>query len=210
MSSQHSPKTPMPVDPAVLLRDPMAQLAAWLAEARAVEPSADAFALATSDRSAAPSVRMVLLRGADPRAIHFFTDRRSRKGGDLAANPRAGAVFHWPVLGRQVRLAGAVEQLSPEASEGYWATRPRGSQLSAWASMQGTPIGSRAALEARVAELAARWPSGSPIALPPFWGGYRLIPDAWEFWEGREDRLHDRVEYLPDGAGGWRRRRLQP
>jgi pyridoxamine 5'-phosphate oxidase len=200
----------MPIDPLELDEDPIRQLRAWLEAARAVEPSADAFALATADARAAPSVRMVLLRGIDDDAIRFYTNHRSRKGRDLAANPRAAALFHWPTLDRQVRLAGRVERLGDEASERYWATRPRGSRLSAWVSMQGVEVASRAELEARVEELAIRWPGGTTIPLPAFWGGYRLLPDVMEFWESRPDRLHDRVEYLPDGAGTWRRRRLQP
>jgi pyridoxamine 5'-phosphate oxidase len=200
----------MPVDPDGLNPDPMAQLQAWLEEARAAEPQAEAFALATADPGAIPSVRMVLLRGIGPDGLRFYTNYRSRKGQDLAANPRAAAVFHWASLGRQARVAGMVERLSDEESAAYWATRPRGSQLSARASEQGSHIGSRAELEERVRAETLRWPEQGPVPLPSHWGGYRLAPAVFEFWESRLDRLHDRVEYLPDASGGWRRRRLQP
>jgi pyridoxamine 5'-phosphate oxidase len=191
--------------------DPLRQLAAWLSAAESAGlPLHDAFALATADDNGEPSVRMVLLRGEAADGLSFYTNRGSRKGRDLAANPRAAAVFHWAVLGRQVRVAGRVEPQADAESAIYWASRPRGSQLSAWASAQGEPVASRTALEARVAELAARWPEGVEIPLPPFWGGYTLVPEVYEFWEGRPDRLHDRVEYLPDGRGAWVRRRLQP
>ncbi len=200
----------MPIDPSVLDPDPVRQLRAWMEEAsRAGEPLADAMALATASADGTPSVRMVLLRGIGSEGLDFYTNRSSRKGRDLAANPRAAAVLHWPALRRQVRVAGVVEPLGDAASAAYWAGRPRGSRLAAWASVQGSPIESRDALERRVAEMDAQFP-GEEIPLPPFWGGYRLAVEAWEFWESRRDRVHDRVEYLPDGEGGWRRRRLQP
>jgi pyridoxamine 5'-phosphate oxidase len=200
----------MLIDPATLDPDPLGQFSAWLAEAEAAgfaHPTA--FALATADADGAPSVRMVLVRGHGPDGFRFFTDRRSRKGIDLAANPRAAAVFSWPELARQVRVHGTVERLSEEESAAYFATRPRGSRLSAWASEQGAEVASRAELEARVVELDARFP-GDDVPLPPHWGGYRLIPEAYEFWVSRPDRLHDRVEYRRDPAGAWIRRRLQP
>jgi pyridoxamine 5'-phosphate oxidase len=200
----------MPIDPEELDPDPIHQLATWLtdAEAAGIELP-DAFALATASPDGAPSVRMVLLHGLDADGLRFFTNRSSRKGRDLAANPSAAVAFHWAPLSRQVRLAGGVVELSDEESAAYWATRSRASRLSAWASVQGSEIASRANLEARVAELGWRYP-GDEVPLPPFWGGYLVTPLVVEFWEGREDRLHDRVEYVPDGAGGWRRRRLQP
>lgn len=200
----------MPIDPADLDEDPFRQLASWLAEAaRAGLPLADAFALATSGADGAPSVRMVLLRGLDAEGLRFYTNRGSRKGRELAANPRAAAAFHWAAIGRQVRVAGPVTPMSDAESAAYWTTRPRASRLSAWASAQGDEVGSRAALEATVHELDGRFP-GDAIPLPPFWGGYRLLPEVFEFWEGRADRLHDRVEYVPTADGAWRRRRLQP
>jgi pyridoxamine 5'-phosphate oxidase len=200
----------MPIDPADLDPDPFHQLEAWLAEAEASGlPLANAFALATTGVDGDPSVRMVLLRGLDREGLRFYTNRRSRKGRDLAGNARAAAAFHWAPLGRQVRAAGPVLSMSDAESTAYWTTRPRASRLSAWASEQGSWVESRAILEAQVVELDARFP-GEAIPLPPFWGGYRLVPEVFEFWEGRADRLHDRVEYQPSGDGTWRRRRLQP
>jgi pyridoxamine 5'-phosphate oxidase len=200
----------MPIDPAGVNPDPLSQLRAWIAEAAENGvPMPDAMALATASADGAPSVRMVLLRGAEPDGLRFYTNRSSRKGHDLEANPRAAAVLHWPSLNRQVRVAGRVETLTAQESIPYWSGRPRGSRLAAWASVQGAPIDSRDALEARFAEMEDQFP-GEGVPIPPFWGGYRLVPDVYEFWESRENRLHDRVEYLSNGSGGWRRRRLQP
>ncbi len=189
--------------------DPLAQLEAWIADAESGGVAlATAFALATAAFDGMPSVRMVLARGIDERGVAFYTNRLSRKGRDLAANPRAAAAFHWSGLGRQARLAGAVEEIGADESAAYFATRPAGSQVSAWASAQGEPIESRAALEDRAAAAKARF-AGAEVPLPPFWGGYRLVPEVVEFWASRPDRLHDRIEYrrLPVG---WERRRLQP
>jgi pyridoxamine 5'-phosphate oxidase len=199
----------MSIDPATLDADPLRQFDAWLADAETAGlPLPTAFALATADADGAPSVRMVLLRGHGPDGFRFFTDRRSLKGRDLAANPRAAAAFYWAEPGRQVRLHGRVAALSAEDSAAYFATRPRGSQLSAWASEQGVEIGVRGELSDRVTELAERF--GAEVPLPPHWGGYRLMPEAYEFWVSRPDRLHDRVEYRRGPDGGWVRRRLQP
>ena len=199
----------MSIDPATLDADPLRQFDAWLEEAETAGlPLPTAFALATADGGGAPSVRMVLLRGHGPDGFRFFTDRRSLKGRDLAANPRAAAAFYWAEPGRQVRLHGRVEALSAEDSAAYFATRPRGSQLSAWASNQGVELATRGELSERVSELAERFDAEVP--LPPHWGGYRLIPEAYEFWISRPDRLHDRVEYRRGPDGGWVRRRLQP
>ncbi|HLA65367.1 MAG TPA: pyridoxamine 5'-phosphate oxidase [Candidatus Saccharimonadales bacterium] len=199
----------MPIDPATLDPDPFRQFDAWLTEAQAAAlPLPDAFALATADADGAPSVRMLLLRGHGPDGLLFYTNRASRKGRDLAANRRGAALFHWPALERQLRVSGLVEPLDELESAAYFVDRPRGSQLSAWASDQGEPIVSRAALEAAVAEADERFPDQVP--LPPAWGGYRLIPERFEFWLSREDRLHDRVEYLLQPDGSWTRRRLQP
>jgi pyridoxamine 5'-phosphate oxidase len=201
----------MPIDPSTLDPDPIAQFGAWLAEAeRAGIDLPNAFALATADGEGAPSVRMLLLRGFDAAGFRFYTNTQSRKGRDLAANPRGAAAFYWAPLGRQVRLAGVIRELNREEATAYWATRPPGSRLAAWASVQGEEVASREALEARVEALAERFvPDEAP--LPPFWGGYELQPEVIEFWESRPDRLHDRVEYrrTPDGLG-WERRRLQP
>jgi pyridoxamine 5'-phosphate oxidase len=199
----------MPIDPATLDPDPFRQLDAWLREAHeAALPLPDSFALATADGDGTPSVRMLLLRGHGPDGLRFYTNRASRKGRDLAANPRGAALFHWPVLERQLRVSGAIQPLDELESAAYFAERPRRSQLSAWASDQGEPIASRAALEAAVAEADDRFPEQVP--LPPEWGGYRLLPERFEFWVSREDRLHDRVEYLREPDGSWTRRRLQP
>jgi pyridoxamine 5'-phosphate oxidase len=199
----------MSIDPTTLDADPLRQFDAWLAEAETAGlPLASTFALATADVGGAPSVRMVLLRGHGPDGFRFFTDRRSLKARDLAANPRAAAAFYWAELSRQVRLHGPVEALSAEESAAYFATRPRGSQLSAWASQQGEEIASWAELTARVSELGERF--AAQVPLPPTWGGYRLIPEAYEFWVSQPDRLHDRVEYRRRPDGVWARRRLQP
>ena len=199
----------MPIDPATLDPDPIRQLAAWLADASATGlPLPNAFALATADDEGMPSVRFVLLNGLDADGLRYFTHRGSRKGRDVAINPHAAAAFWWPSLDRQVRVNGSVRLLSDADSLAYWRTRPRGSQLSATVSAQGQEVGSREELEARVAELAARNPGELP--LPPMWGGYLIVPRIIEFWESREDRLHDRVEYRRGGDGSWNRRRLQP
>jgi pyridoxamine 5'-phosphate oxidase len=192
-----------------LTTDPLRQFAAWLSEAEAAGvPLATAFALATAEPGGTPSVRMLLLRGFDVDGLRFYTNRDSRKGRELAANPRAAAVFHWAPLDRQVRLAGTVISLPDEASAAYWATRPRGSQLAAWASHQGAELDSKATLDGRVAELASRY-QGGEVPLPPFWGGYLLTPDIIEFWESRPDRLHHRVEFRRSGSD-WQGRLLQP
>ena len=199
----------MPLDPRDLDPDPILQLSRWVADAEAAAvPLPNAFALATADGEGVPSVRFVLLHGLDADGLRYYTNRGSRKGRDVAVNPWGAAAFWWPALDRQARVAGPIRQLPDDASRAYWATRPRGSQLSAAASMQGQEIGSREELEARVAELAARHPDDVP--LPEMWGGYLLIPRTVELWESREDRLHDRVEYRRGADGSWHRRRLQP
>jgi pyridoxamine 5'-phosphate oxidase len=177
--------------------DPLARLRAWL--------ETDVVALATATADGAPSVRMVLLKSADERGLVFFTGYESRKGRELAENPRAAILVHMP--GRQIRVEGQVGKVSAEESDAYWATRPRGSQIAASVSRQSEPIDSRETLEQRFAELDASHPAEIPR--PPHWGGYRLVPDVYEFWEHRENRLHDRVRYQRAGDG-WAMERLQP
>ena len=190
--------------------DPGIQFQRWIdAAITANLPEPLAAALATADAGGAPSVRMVLIRGIGPDGIRFYTNHESRKGRDLAANPRAAISTWWPGLERQVRCSGPVRQLSPAESGAYFSTRPRESQLGARASRQGEPIAARADLEAALAAEAAAHPGDTPVPLPAFWGGYLLTPDRWEFWQGRPNRLHDRFEYLPHVAG-WEIRRLQP
>jgi pyridoxamine 5'-phosphate oxidase len=196
------------MDESDLADDPIAQLRVWLDDARAAVARPDAMTLATADTAGRPSARVVLLRGIDDRGVTFFTNRTSRKGRELARNPHAAAVVHWWELGRQVRIEGSVEETSDEESAAYWATRPRGSRIAAWASRQSAPLAGRQELAAAVAEMEARF-EAEEVPLPPFWGGYRLVPDRIELWMHRDDRLHDRVVYLRE-AGGWRRQRLAP
>jgi pyridoxamine 5'-phosphate oxidase len=184
--------------------DPLAQFAAWFDEAPGVR---EAMALATADPSGAPSLRMVLLKGFDERGFTFHTNYGSRKGRELAANPRAALLFYWRELGRQVRIEGTVERVSREESEAYYRTRPAGARLSAAASPQSEPVADRAELEARVEEARARFGDDPP--LPETWGGLRVVPTAYEFWVHDDDRLHDRFRYEHDGAA-WRIQRLGP
>jgi pyridoxamine 5'-phosphate oxidase len=186
------------------------QLARWFAAALAdpAVPEANAIQLATVTPTGAPAVRSVLAKTIDERGIVFFTNYRSAKARDLAANPRAAAVFVWPAHQRQVRLAGPVAKVSRAETEAYFATRPRESQLGAWASPQSEVVASRAELDARLAEVAARF-AGGPVPAPPHWGGYRLVPDEVEFWQGRVGRLHDRFRYRRAGES-WVRERLAP
>ena len=189
--------------------DPIAQFLAWFDDARAAElREPNAMTLATATPDGAPSARIVLLKGVDERGFVFYTDYRSRKGDELAANPRAALVFHWAELERQVRVTGTVARVSREESEAYYRTRPVGSRIGAWASHQSRPIAGRAELEAREAELARRYADGD-VPLPPHWGGYRVAPETVEFWQGRPSRLHDRLRYVRED-GGWRVERLSP
>jgi pyridoxamine 5'-phosphate oxidase len=185
--------------------DPLRQFARWFGQAPEAAPEAMAVATATPD--GAPSVRMVLMKGFDERGFVFFTNYESRKALELAANPRAALLFHW--LGRQVRIEGRVERTSREESVAYARSRPRGSQLSALASPQSRPIAGRSELERRVAELAHEHPSGD-LPEHPAWGGFRVIPESYEFWEHRPDRLHDRVRFRRGPGGAWIVERLAP
>ena len=194
-------------------RDPLDLLEEWWAaaeEAGLFLPESCALATATPD--GAPSCRMVLLKGLDARGLVFYTNYRSRKAREMDANPRASLCFHWGVLERQVRVEGVVERISEEESRTYFRSRPRGSRIGAWASRQSQVLPEREILEERVAELEERF-GGEEIPLPSFWGGYRLRPLRMEFWQGRADRLHDRLVFeRDDGAddAGWTTRRLYP
>ena len=190
-------------------RDPLTQFGRWYEEARAggaFEP--DAVAIATATPDGRPSARMVLLKGFDAEGLVFFTNYGSRKAAELEANPRAALLFHWPELGRQVRIEGAVVRATRAEAEAYAHNRPRQSQLSALASPQSQPVPSREWLEQRVEELD-REHADQELPVREDWGGYRLVPDAWEFWQHRPNRLHDRFRYLPEPSG-WRIERLGP
>jgi pyridoxamine 5'-phosphate oxidase len=189
--------------------DPIAQFRAWLDDATAAGgPEPQAMTLATVAADGAPHARVVYLRGLDERGFAFFTNYESSKGRDLEAAPRAALVFFWPLLHRQVRVEGTVARLSAAESDAYFAQRPRGHRLSAWASHQSAVIPSRAFLEERMADAVARFGAGA-VPRPPYWGGYRVTPQRVEFWQGREDRAHDRLAYVR-GAEGWRIERLSP
>jgi pyridoxamine 5'-phosphate oxidase len=191
--------------------DPLRQFGAWLADAQAEDSirEPNAMAVASVGEHGWPSVRMVLMRGYDERGFCFFTNFESQKGRELDALPRAAAVFYWDPLVRQVRLVGQVERATDAESDAYHAGRARGSQIAAWASDQSRPIDDRAALEARYAEAVTRL-GDAPIPRPPYWGGYRIVPDRFEFWQGRENRLHDRLAYQRQPDGSWTRGRLMP
>ena len=188
--------------------DPIARFQELFARARAGEPDATAVALATAATTGAPSVRMVLLKGVDAAGFVFFTNYESRKAGELAANPRAALCFYWPTIGVQVRVEGEVERVTAAESEAYFATRPRESQLGAWASRQSRPLASPEALREEFAQAAARF-AGQPVPRPPVWGGFRVRPQRIEFWHAGEHRLHDRVLFTRAGEG-WKVERLFP
>lgn len=198
-----------PLVEADVLRDPLAQFACWLADAKAVgmiEPTA--MTLATVGADGRPSARVVLMRGLQDGALRFFTNYESRKGDELAANPFAAATFWWDQLERSVRFEGRIAKLDAEASTEYFHSRHRGSQVGAWTSAQSKVVDSRATLDARLAINEQRFGEGE-VPLPPFWGGYALTPDRIEFWQGRDNRLHDRLRFrLADGT--WVIERLEP
>ncbi len=192
-----------------VLKNPLDQFKIWMDEAinsNIIEPNA--MTIATARRDGTPSARIVLLRKLDERGFVFFSNYLSAKANDLNENPKASILFYWAELERQVRISGSVEKISSKESEEYFATRPRGHQISAWASEQSQVISDRKELERQFLEIEKKF-EGKEIPLPPFWGGYRLVPSIYEFWQGRESRLHDRIRYsLVDG--NWKIERLSP
>lgn len=192
-------------------RDPIEQFGRWFAAAiEACAAEANAMTLATADATGRPDARTVLLKEFDARGFVFFTNYASRKARELAANPRATLLFYWSALNRQVRIDGAVEKIAPAETRAYFITRPRESQLSAWASPQSEVVESRAALEARYEEVAARFVNTPVIEPPEWWGGYRVLPEVIEFWQGRPARFHDRLRYTKARDGSWSIERLAP
>jgi pyridoxamine 5'-phosphate oxidase len=189
--------------------DPLRQFGVWFQEASAAIPAPEAMALATATATGRPSLRMVLMKEYDERGFAFYTNYESRKGLELNDNPQAALLFHWAGLGRQVRIEGDATRTSAEESAAYVRTRPRASQLSALASPQSRPVESRAALEQRMAQIAGRH-QGSELPLPEAWGGFRLVPERYEFWQQRRDRFHDRLVYTPGFNGRWTLTRLAP
>jgi len=200
---------------------PFAQFAKWYADAAGVVRAPEAVALATSSGDCRPSARMVLMKGWDEAGFVFYTNYDSRKGRDLEVNPHAALLFHWDPLGRQVRIEGSVSRVAEGESDRYFASRPFGARIGAWASHQSEPVASRQVLDERVRELTALHGGaagrggaggggGGQVPRPEWWGGYRLLPDVFEFWQNRDDRLHDRLRYSRAGGSGWLLDRLQP
>jgi pyridoxamine 5'-phosphate oxidase len=211
---EHPTRAEMPaaggLDEATLAADPVDQFSAWLADAVAAGlPEPNAMVLSTVSAAGWPRSRSVLLKDHGPAGFVFYTNRTSAKAQELAATPRACVLFPWYALRRQVIVQGPVTPLSQQESEPYFHSRPRGSQLGAWASRQSSVIASRAALEDAYARYERRWPEGTEVPMPDFWGGYRLAHEVVEFWQGRPSRLHDRLRYHRDGAR-WVVQRLSP
>ena len=189
--------------------DPLRQFERWFAEAREVVRAPEAMAVATASADGVPSLRMVLLKEFGEHGFVFFTGYESRKGRDLSFNPRAALLLYWDPLGRQVRIEGQVERTSAEESEAYFHSRPRGSQLAALASRQSGVIANRDEIDRRFAELEEQL-EGEDIPLPPAWGGFRVVPETYEFWQHRENRLHDRLRYRRGDGDAWVLERLSP
>jgi pyridoxamine 5'-phosphate oxidase len=191
--------------------DPVLQFQEWFQQAAAAGlPEPNAMTLATVSSAGQPSARMVLLKGLEEGDFIFYTNYESRKGRELAENPLAALVFHWPELERQVRVEGSVRRVSSGQSDAYFASRPKGSRLSAWASEQSAPVTGREQLENRLSQLEQQFEGAEAIPRPPYWGGYALRPESIEFWQGRADRLHDRLVYQRAAGGSWIRSRLAP
>jgi pyridoxamine 5'-phosphate oxidase len=208
---QQRPELDDRLDESMLPASPLELFSRWMADVlTAGLPEPTAMALATVSADGRPRARMVLLKDYGDSGFTFYTNRTSRKGSDLAEVPRASLLFPWYPLQRQVIIEGTVTPLSTADSESYFRSRPRGSQLGAWSSRQSTVIGSRAELDDRYAELTERWPDGTPVPMPDFWGGYRVEPQIIEFWHGRVNRMHDRFRYRPQPGGGWAAERLAP
>lgn len=200
----------LPLDEEQLEPVPFPQFDRWLSAAEAANvPEFNAMALATASIDGRPSVRMVLLRGHDETGFVFFTNYLSRKGGDLAVNPFASLLFFWPAFQRQIRIEGTIEKVSAELSDAYFASRPKGHRLGALVSAQSRVVDAEA-LRSRMRELLLEYQDRDEVPRPEHWGGYRLSPTSIEFWQGRENRLHDRIEYVKTGTGEWLKRRLSP
>jgi pyridoxamine 5'-phosphate oxidase len=190
--------------------DPFARFATWFAEAEASEPSdPNAMIVVTATPDGHPSARTILLKGFDPRGFVFYTNKESRKARELAANPNVFLLFYWKSLGRQVRIEGTVEDVTDAEADAYYASRPRISRLGAWASQQSRPLDSRTTLERRLAEYEQKFP-GEDIPRPPYWSGYRVLPERFEFWQNMEFRLHDRTTYTREHDGSWTLGKLFP
>jgi pyridoxamine 5'-phosphate oxidase len=211
-SRPYEPTAATSFDEARAADDPLTLFRGWLADAIAAglaEPATIAMVLATVSASGLPRARTVLLKQHDSSGFTFYTNRTSRKGSDLAEVPRACLLFPWHQMNRQVIIEGTVRALTTQESEPYFRSRPHGSQLGAWASRQSSVVGSRDELDRRYAALAGRWPEGTEVPMPDFWGGYQVIPEVCEFWQGRLNRLHDRLRYRRED-GRWVRERLAP